>query len=49
MKTNDQIYSHSGSNSQKNNAMLNLKYKSKRRKANKVARKQRKLNNQSRG
>lgn len=50
MNTPDQIYSHShreqygSSNSQKNNATLNLKYKRKRRKASKVARKQRKIN-----
>ena len=41
-------YSHSkrdgGGNSQKNTAMLNLKGKAKRRKANRVASKQRKIN-----
>lgn len=45
MSAKDSMYSHTtGFNSQKNTAMLNLKGKAKRRKANKVARKQRKIN-----
>ena len=45
MVTKDSMYSHTtGQNSQKNAAMLNLKNKPKRRKASKVARKQRKIN-----
>ena len=48
MKTTAQDYSHSkrdgGGNSQKNTAMLNLKGKAKRRKANKVASKRRRTN-----
>jgi len=44
-KTNVE-YSHkrTGTSSQKNTALLNLKGKAKRRKANKVAREQRKIN-----
>ena len=48
MKTKDQIYSHSqrdgNTNSQKNKETLNLKYKRKRRKANKIASSKRRIN-----
>ena len=48
MKKTNVDYNHSkrdgGLNSQKNTAMLNLKGKAKRRKANKVANKQRNIN-----
>jgi len=48
MTTKDQVYSHSEldgkQSSQKNTMALNAKYRSKRRKASKLARKQRKFN-----